>query len=338
MKLAEIATILNCELDGDGDLEISGVAPINQAQSGELTFLTNRKYHKNLKTTRASAIIVSQEFASVTISTLRSKNPYLTFAKAIDLFYTQPKPVLGIHPTAIISKNSIIGLNASIGPYVFIDESVKIGRDIILHPHVVIYRGARIGNNFVAHSHVSVREDSIIGNHVTLQNGVVIGSDGYGFAKQDDGSYKKITQSGRVVIEDDVEVQANTTIDRAAVGETLIQRGTKIDNLVQVGHGSKVGHNSLLCSQVGLAGSTEIGDNVILTGQVGVAGHCRIGDRVIATAQSGIPSDIESDKIVSGYPAIDNRQWLKSSSLFSKLPEIRKSLRQLQRKVDKYLK
>ena len=338
MKLAEIATNLNCELDGDGELEITGVAPINQAKPGELTFLTNRKYLKSLKTTKASAIIVSQNFDSLAISTLRSKTPYLTFAKAIDLFYTQPKPTLGIHPTALISKHSVIGNNASIGPYVFIDEDVEIGNDTTLHSHVVIYKGTVIGNNFTAHSHVSVREESVIGNDVILQNGVVIGSDGYGFAKQDDGSYAKITQSGRVVLEDDVEVQANTTIDRAAVGETRILKGTKIDNLVQVGHGSKVGYNSLLCSQVGLAGSTEIGNNVILTGQVGVAGHCRIGDRVIATAQSGIPSDIKADSIVSGYPAIENRRWLKSSALFSKLPEISKSLKQLQRKVDKYLK
>jgi len=338
MNLAEIATNLNCELDGNGELEISGVAPINQAKSGELTFLTNRKYHKSLKTTKASAIIVSQDFDSLAISTLRSKNPYLTFAKAIDLFYTQPKTSPGIHPTALISKHSSIGENAFIGPYVFIDEDVAIGNNTIIHPHVVIYRGVVIGNNFIAHSHVSVREESIIGNDVILQNGVVIGSDGYGFVKQDDGSYTKITQSGRVVLEDDVEVQANTTIDRAAVGETRILKGTKIDNLVQVGHGSKVGYNSLLCSQVGLAGSTEIGNNVILTGQVGVAGHCRIGDRVIATAQSGIPSDVEADSIVSGYPAIENRRWLKSSALFSKLPEISKSLKQLQRRVDKYLK
>ena len=338
MKLVEIAKALNCELQGDGNLPILGVATIDQAQAGELTFLTNRKYQKSLQTTKASAIIVSKEFPGVKLSSLRSSNPYLTFAQSIDLFYRPPLPPPGIHPTAVISSKVVLGKNPSVGPFVFVDQEVVIGDNAILYPHVVIYAGVVIGNHFVAHSHVSVRENCLIGNQVILQNGVVIGADGYGFAKRDDGSYAKISQAGRVVLEDKVEIQANSTVDRAAVGETRIRRGAKIDNLVQVGHGSTVGLNTLLCSQVGLAGSTEVGNNVILAGQVGVAGHCRIGDGVIATAQSGIPSDVEAGKIVSGYPSIDNRRWLKCAALFSKLPEIHKSLRQLHHKVEEYLK
>jgi UDP-3-O-[3-hydroxymyristoyl] glucosamine N-acyltransferase len=200
---------------------------------------------------------------------------------------------------------------------------------------VVIYPGVKIGHNFLAHCHVSVRENCEIGNNVILQNGVVIGADGYGFAKTADGSYYKIIQSGRVVIEDNVEVQANSTIDRAAIGETRVSRGAKIDNLVQVGHGSSVGENTLLCAQVGLSGSTHVGKNVILTGQVGVAGHCTIGDGAIATAQAGIPSNVEAGKIVSGTPSIDNKLWLKCSAIYRKLPDLYKTLKELEKKVEK---
>jgi UDP-3-O-[3-hydroxymyristoyl] glucosamine N-acyltransferase len=335
MKLGEIAQKLQCELRGDGEKEILRVVGIEEAEAGDLTFLSNPKYLPKLKTTRASAIILSKEAPEVSISSLRSDNPYLTFAKSIELFCRPPQPGMGIHATAIVAQSARIGINPSIGPYVVIDEDVTIGDNCILYPHVVISQGAIIGDNFMAHSNVSVREHCQIGNNVILQNGVVIGADGFGFAKKEDGSYYKITQSGKVVLEDDVEVQANATIDRAAIGETRIRKGAKIDNLVQVGHGSKVGLNTLLCAQVGLAGSTDVGDNVILTGQVGVAGHCRIGDGVIATAQSGIPSDVEAGKMVSGYPAIENRLWLKSSVLFSKLPEISKKLREIEQKIEK---
>jgi UDP-3-O-[3-hydroxymyristoyl] glucosamine N-acyltransferase len=337
MKLSEIAKRLDCELRGDGSIEINRVVGIEEAGLGDLTFLSNPKYSDKLKSTKASAIIISTQAPPLGISTLRTLNPYLAFAKAIELFYSPPRPVRRIHPTAVISSSAQIGSNSSIGAFVFIDDEVVIGDNATLFPHVVLYRGVKIGSGFVAHSHVSVREYCEIGNNVILQNGVVIGADGFGFAKRDDSSYHKIMQSGRVILEDEVEVQANSTIDRSALGETRICRGSKIDNLVQVGHGSRVGENTLLCSQVGLAGSTQVGKNVILTGQVGVAGHCKIGDNVVATAQSGIPSDIESGKIVSGYPAIENKLWLRCSVLFSKLPEFSKSLKDLQQKVDKLL-
>jgi UDP-3-O-[3-hydroxymyristoyl] glucosamine N-acyltransferase len=258
---------------------------------------------------------------------LRSKNPYLSFARAIELFYKSPKYAPGVHPSAVIQPSAKIGKGAHIGPYAVVDEDVRIGEKAILLAHVVIYRGARIGNNFFAHAHSIVREHCRIGNNVILQNGVIVGGDGFGFAKDDSGRWHKIVQSGPTVIEDDVEIQANACIDRASVGETHIARGTKIDNLVQVGHGSRVGEDTLLCAQVGLAGSTDVGKNVILAGQVGVAGHCKIGDGAIATAQSGIPNDVATGAVVSGYPAIDNKLWLRCAAAFNRLPEIAKALK-----------
>jgi UDP-3-O-[3-hydroxymyristoyl] glucosamine N-acyltransferase len=337
MKLQTIADRLSCELVGDGSIEIHRITGLDEARPGDLTFLSNPKYQSRLRSTGASAVIISKSAPPQDVATLRTSDPYLAFAQAIDLFYVPPEPAPGIHPTSVIAKSVRFGRNLRVGPFCFVDSEVELGDNAVLHSHVSIYRGSRIGRDFVAHSHVSVREYSEIGDRVRLQNGVVIGADGFGFAKTGDGSYQKITQSGKVVLEDDVEVQANATIDRPAIGETRIRRGAKIDNLVQVGHGSLVGENSLLCAQVGLAGSTKVGRNVILTGQVGVAGHCTIGDNAIATAQTGIPSDVEAGKMVSGYPAMENKRWLKCSVLFSKLPEINDSLRKLQQTVDNLL-
>ena len=293
--------------------------------------MANPKYGSAAKTTRASAIIVSDDFPSVPLAMLRSKNPYLAFARAIELFYQPPKYAPGIHPTAVVSPTAKVGKRAHLGPYVVVGDNVTIGDDAVLLAHVVIYEGATIGKNFFAHAHAVVREHCRIGNNVILQNGVVIGADGFGFAKDDAGRWHKIVQSGPTVLGDDVEVQANACIDRASVGETRVADGAKIDNLVQVGHGSKVGENTLLCAQVGLAGSTEVGNNVILAGQVGVAGHCKIGDGAIATAQSGIPSDVAAGAVVSGYPAIDNKLWLRCSAVFNKLPDLAKAVRSLGR-------
>lgn len=332
VKLTDIAARLDCVLKGDGDVEITGVTGIEEAAAGHLTFVSNPKYAGKARTTKASAVIVSLDFPDIDSATLRSRNPYLTFARAIEFFYEAPKPAPGIDSSARIAVSAQIGVGASIGPYVVIEEDVHIGKNCILRPFVHISRGARIGDNFKAYAHVSVREYCLVGNNVILQDGVKIGTDGYGYAKQDDGSYYKIVQSGIAVLEDDVEVGANATVDRATIGETRVRRGVKIDNLVQVGHASDVGENTLLCAQVGLAGSSKIGKSVILTGQVGVAGHLEIGDRVIATAQTGIPNSIESDKVVSGYPAIDNRLWLKSSAIFKRLPELLKRIEALEKK------
>lgn len=332
MQLSEIAARLECALRGDGSLEITGVSGIDEAMPGHLTFVSNPKYAAKARTTKAGAVIVANDFPDIEAATLRSANPYLTFARAVELFYEAPVPARAIDSSARIAGTARIGEGASISPYVVIEDDVQIGTGCTLYPFVHISRGVRIGNNFKAYANVSVREFCRIGDNVILQDGVKIGTDGFGYAKKDDGSYYKIVQSGIVVLEDDVEVGANAAIDRGTIGETRIRRGAKIDNLVQVGHASDVGENTLLCAQVGLAGSSRIGRSVILTGQVGVAGHLEIGDRVVATAQTGIPNSIEADKVVSGYPAIDNKQWLKSSAVFKRLPELLKRIEALEKK------
>jgi UDP-3-O-[3-hydroxymyristoyl] glucosamine N-acyltransferase len=328
MKLAQIASTLGARLEnGSPDTEITGVAGIEDAGPGQITFVANPKYGAAARTTKAGAVIVTEDFPAISTPLLRSKNPYLAFAQAMELFYPTPKYAPGIHPTAVVHTSAKIGANAHIGPYVAIDENVEIGANAVLLAHVVIYRGVKIGDNFFAHAHAVIRENCRIGNNVLLQNGVVIGADGFGFAKDDSGHWHKIPQPQPVVIEDDVEIQSNSCIDRCSVGETHISRGTKIDNLVQVGHGSHIGEDSLLASQVGLAGSTEIGKNVILTGQVGVVGHCKVGDGAIVTPQSGVAGDIPAGAIVSGAPAVDHKLWLKYSAILSKLPEIARAVR-----------
>jgi len=327
MKLSEIASRLGTRLEnGSPDTEITGVAGIEEAGPGQLTFVSNPKYAALAKTTKAAAVIVAEDFPAIPGAMLRSKNPYLDFARALELFYQPPQYAPEIHPTAVVHATAKIGPGAHIGPYVVVSEDVEIGRNATLLAHVVIYRGVKIGDNFLAHAHSVVREFCHIGNNVVLQNGVVIGGDGFGFAKDNAGHWHKIVQSGPTIIEDDVEIQANACIDRASVGETRIRRGAKIDNLVQVGHGSKVGEDTLLCAQVGLAGSTDVGKNVILAGQVGAAGHCKIGDGAIATAQAGI-RDVPAGAIVSGSPAIDNKLWLRCIAAYNRLPELVKLLR-----------
>jgi UDP-3-O-[3-hydroxymyristoyl] glucosamine N-acyltransferase len=328
MKLAQIASALGARLEnGSPDTEITGVAGIEEANLGQVTFVANPKYAAAARKTQASAVIVAEDFPALATAMLRNSNPYLSFARAIALFHPPFRHAPGIHPTAMIHPSATIGEGAHVGPYVVIDEDVVIGKKAVLLAHVVIYRGVRIGDNFLAHTHAVVREHCRLGNNVLLQNGVVIGADGFGFAKDDLGQWHKIPQPMPVVIEDDVEIQANSCIDRASVGETRVARGTKIDNLVQVGHGSHIGEHSLLAAQVGLAGSTEVGNHVILTGQVGVVGHCKIGDGAIVTPQSGVAGDITPGAIVSGTPTIDHKLWLKVSALMSRLPEIAKAVR-----------
>ena len=335
MNLGELANKLACTLEGDASLEITGVAGIEEAKPGELTFLVNRKYRPSLETTRASAILVAKEPVPARLAVLRSSNPYLDFARAIELFHPAPQYAPGVHPTAVIAQSAQIGEGAHIGPYCFVDDDVHIGRNSVLHSFVTIYRNATIGDNFFAHAHVTVREACRIGNRVLLQNGVVVGSDGFGFARQPNGSWFKMRQSGTAIIEDDVEIQANAAIDRATVGETHIGRGTKIDNLVQVGHACKIGEDTLLCGQVGLAGTTNVGNRCILAGQVGAAGHLTIGDGAILTAQSGVPGDVPPGAIYSGYPAMENLAWRKSVAIFNRLPELQRELRELQKEVAK---
>ena len=328
MKLSAIASALELRLEnGSPDTEITGLNGIDQAGVGQLTFVSNPKYAGAARSTKASAVIVSEDFPAISTAMLRAKDPYVSFAKALELFHSPLRYEPGLHPTAVVHSSAKIGANAHIGPYVVIGEDVEIGANAVLLAHVVIYRGALIGANFFAHAHAVVRENCQVGNHVILQNGVVIGADGFGFAKTAEGHWHKIPQPAPVVIGDDVEVQANSCIDRASVGETRIGRGVKMDNLVQVGHGSQVGEDALLCSQVGLGGSTEIGKGVILTGQVGVVGHCKVGEKAIVTPRSGVANDIAAGTLVSGSPAVDHKLWLKYSAILPKLPEIVSALR-----------
>ncbi|MHB8539488.1 MAG: UDP-3-O-(3-hydroxymyristoyl)glucosamine N-acyltransferase [Candidatus Acidiferrales bacterium] len=333
MKLGEIAARLQCALEGDPQIEITGVAGIEDAEPGQITFLANRRYRSAVSKTRASAIIAPQNEKGLSLPSLRAADPYLAFAHAIELFHEAPRYAPGIHPTAVISKAATIGPNAHIGPYCFVDDDVILGANAVLHSFVSLYRGARIGDNFFAHSHVSVRERCQIGDRVILQNGVVIGGDGFGFAHQPDGRWYKIQQSGITIIGDDVEIQANSAVDRATVGETKIGRGTKLDNLVQVGHACTIGEDTLLCGQVGLAGSTGVGNRCILAGQAACAGHLHMGDGAILTAQSAVSHDIPAGATYSGSPGIENKIWLRSVAIFNRLPELQKTVRDLEREV-----
>ena len=341
MKLAEIAQKLGCRLEGAPETEIRGVAGIEHATPGQLTFLANRRYFSLLKTTRASAVLVDdritldREPGAPPIAALRTANPYLAFARAIELFYSAPRYAPGVHPTAIIAKTARVGRNAHIGPYCFIDENVAIGDDAVLHSFVAIYQGAKIGASFFAHAHAVVREFCQLGDRVILQNGAIIGGDGLGFAKQKDGTWYKMQQSGPAILEDDVEVQANACVDRATVGETRVGRGSKLDDLVLVGHASRVGANTMLCGQVGLAGSTRIGDGCILAGQVGTAGHLTVGDGAVVTAKSGIPNDVPPRTLYSGYPAVENRQWLKTTAALNRLPDLQRRVWELESEIEK---
>ena len=341
MKLSEIARKLECRLEGSPDIEIRGVSGIEHAEPGHVTFLANRRYFPLLKTTRASAVLIEDGIGlergagSPPIAALRTPNPYLAFAHAIELFYHPPRYEPGVHPTAIIARTARIGDGAHIGPYCFIDDQAEIGRNAVLHSFVTIYRSAKIGDDFFAHAHAIVRESCRIGHRVILQNGVVIGGDGLGFAKQRGGSWYKMQQSGPAVLEDDVEVQANACVDRATVGETRVGRGSKLDDLVLVGHASRVGENTMLCGQVGLAGSTRVGAGCILAGQVGTAGHLSVGDGAVVTAQSGIPSDIPPKSLYSGYPAIENRQWLKNTAALNRLPDLQRRVWELESEIEK---
>ena len=339
MKLRDLAAALGCTLrcraPADADLEINGAAGLEEAGPNELTFLSNPKYAPLARQTRAAAVLVeAPPAAGCPAALLLSANPYLDFARALELFHPPERPAPGIHPAAVIADSAQIGANASIGPCAVVEAGVVIGRNAVLRPHVVIERDAAIGDDFEAHPHVTVRRGSRIGNRVTLHNGVTVGSDGFGFARRSDGSHHKIPQTGAAVIEDDVEIQAGACIDRAAVGETRIGRGTKIDNLVQIGHAVKIGADTILCAQVGIAGSTTVGKNCVFAGQVGLVNHLKIGDGVLITAQSGVSGDLPDGAKVSGYPATDNRQWLRSTAVYNRLPELAREMRRLRKKID----
>ncbi len=332
MKLKELAASLGCPMEecSEPDLDITGVRGLEEAGPGHITFLANPKYGPKLKTTQASAVIAARAVAG--IPTLISANPYHDFARALEFFYQPPRPKPGIHPSAAIAATARIGEGASIGPFVAVGEDVTIGRNAVLHPHVVIYQGARIGDDFTAHSHAAVREFCRVGDRVILQNGVVVGGDGFGFAKEANGTHYKIVQSGVTVIEDDVEIQSLTSVDRATVGETRVKRGAKIDSLVQIGHACVVGEDNIICAQTGLAGSSVLEKDVLLAGQVGISGHLTIHEGAIVYAQSGIGGDVKAHARVSGSPAFDAGEWLRAITAFQKLPEMLRTIRELKKK------
>jgi UDP-3-O-[3-hydroxymyristoyl] glucosamine N-acyltransferase len=330
VKLRELAERLDCRLEGDGDIDIVGVAGIQDAGPGEVTFLANSKYEKLLSATRASAVIARDNAPAGPCATLRARDPYLAFARAVGLFAPSWRPAAGVHPLAAIADDARLGSDVAVGAFVAVGPGASIGDRSVVFPNVTIGPGAQIGRDCVIHSNVAIRERVAIGDRVILQNGVVVGSDGYGFVRRGDGTHEKIPQVATVVIEDDVELGANTTVDRPAVGETRIKAGTKLDNLVQIGHGVTIGRNVLMAAQVGIAGSTAVDDDVVFGGQVGVGGHLTIGRGAMAVGQSGVTNSLEPGAMVAGYPAIDNREWRKASVIFRRLPELKRRIERLE--------
>ena len=338
MKLNELAAKLECPFEGDPNLEITGIAGIKEAQSGDLTFFSDTRFRDALQQTHASAIIMAaSETAPAGAAILRSTTPYVHFAGAITILAPPPKYGPGIHPTAIIASTARIGAGAHIGPWCSVGDDTIIGAHAVLHRFVSIYSNARIGDDFFAHSHVSVREKCRLGNRVLLQNGVVVGADGFAFAPRPGGGYEKLQPTGHVIIGDDVEIQANSSIDRPTTGETRVDSGCKIDSLVHIGHSCHIGENTVLCAQVGLGGSVKIGKNCILAGKVGVVDHVKIGDGSTLTAGTGLSSNAPAGSFLSGGPAVDNRQWRKNVKAWNYLPELIKKVRKLRADVDDLL-
>jgi UDP-3-O-[3-hydroxymyristoyl] glucosamine N-acyltransferase len=336
LKLRDIAERLHCRLDGDGDVDIVRVAAIHSAQPGDLTFVANARYLPQLAATRASAVILGRLSRDVPVApcaVLHADDPYSALAAAVTLFAPDTRPAAGIHPLSAVAADAQVGAGASIGAFVTIGAGASIGARTVVHPNVSIGAQANVGNDCVVHSQVSIRERVRVGDRVTLHDGVVLGSDGYGFARQKDGTHLKIPQHGDIVIEDDVEIGANSTVDRPAVGETRIGAGTKIDNLVHVAHGVAVGRRVLLAAQVGIAGSTTVGDDVMMAGQSGVAGHITVGDRAVVGAKSAVLQSVDAGAFVTGSPAFAHRSWRKSALVFRHLPSMKKRLEELEQRI-----
>jgi UDP-3-O-[3-hydroxymyristoyl] glucosamine N-acyltransferase len=333
MRLGDIATALGATLEGDADVEIVDLAPIDDARPGTLTFLADRRLEPHLATTAAAAVLLATGGPPTTLPALRVEQPYLAFARALALFHPATRPPAGVHPTAVVAPDAVVGPNASIGARVVVGAGVVLGADAVLHPGVVLYPRVRVGDGFVAHAGAVVREDVVIGHRVVLHAGAVIGSDGFGFVPDPRG-HVKIPQVGTVVLEDDVEIGANATVDRATMGATVVGRGAKLDNLVMVGHGSRIGSGCLLAGQVGMAGSTTLGRFVMLGGQVGLAGHLTVGDGVQVAAQTGVDKDLAAGKVYgSGFPPLEARQWRRVSAAIRRLPDLLQRLRAVERRL-----
>ncbi len=334
MKVRELASRLGLEARGNADLEIAAPAPIETAGPGMITFVGREKYAAMLAGCQASCVIVPRELAEqVKTAALISSNPYADFARTLAIFFPPYRPPAGIDPTARIAPDARIGESASIGAYCVIGAGVCVGRNAAIHPSVTIYPGVRIGDDFVCHSQVSIREGVTIGDRVILHCGVVIGGDGFGFIEHA-GGLVKIPQVGTVIIEDDVEIGANSTVDRAMIGATIVHRGVKLDNLVQVAHNCEIGEYSRFAAQAGLAGSVRVGKWCEFGGQAGCADHITIGDRVRVVAQAGIPNSVPENAVIGGTPAIDMRVFRRMAAVQPRLPEIVKRLRALEHKAD----
>lgn len=331
MKLHELARATDSRLEGDPDVEITGAAGLSIAGPNQITFLSNPRYTTEVRETRASAIFVAEgvEVGGTTLAVLRSSNPYLAYTRALRLFHPEQIPAPFIHPSSVIDQSARLADDVWIGACAVIGRDAVIEAGVRIYPHVSVYDNVRIGAHSVIHSGVALREHAQIGARVIIHNNAVIGSDGFGYAKTEDKRWLKIPQTGRVVIEDDVEIGAGTIIDCASVGETRIMKGAKIDNLVQIGHSCTVGEDSLICAQVGLAGSSHIGRRVILAGQAGVAGHLKVGDDAVLTAKSATSHDVPPGKVISGIPAFDNKDWLRSVAAFRRLGELHRIIRSL---------
>jgi UDP-3-O-[3-hydroxymyristoyl] glucosamine N-acyltransferase len=333
MKLRDLAETLSCQLVGEGELEIRGVAGIREAKEGDLTFVADARHLKYLEETQASAIILSLKDPPSAKPTLRTDNPYLAFAKALQFLHPQVLPSPGVHPTALLEEGVQLGEGVSIGALTFIGKGAEIGDDSILFPQVYVGQGSRVGKGCLLYPQVTVRDGVWIGDRVIIHSGAVLGSDGFGYAKDKEGRYHKIPQIGGVLVEDDAEIGANVTIDRATLGQTRIGRGTKIDNLVQIAHNVQIGDDAIIISQVGIAGSTRIGNRVTLAGQVGIISHIEIGDDSMVGSQAGVVGDLGPGSIVSGSPAIPHNLSRRVAVSLPKVPELIKTIRVLEKRI-----
>jgi len=331
VKLSEIASLVHGEIFGEPNLEIRGVSGISEAQEGDITFLSGKRHIKNLPHCKASCIIVQEPLHDLALTQLKVANPYLAFARLLEHFYLKPLKPLGVSRDAFISDKAKIAESVSIFPFSYIAEGASIGDGSVIYPFVFIGENTAIGEQCIIYPHVTLREGITVGNRVIIHPGSVIGSDGFGYVF-DEGRYHKIPQVGGIIIEDDVEIGSNAAIDRATTGNTIIGRGTKIDNLVQIGHNVTIGNNSIVVAQVGIGGSTAIGDYVTLGGQVGVSDHTKIESGTLIGAQSGVMGNVAKGAY-SGYPAIPHRDWLKAQAIIARLPELHKRIKELEDKV-----
>lgn len=335
VRLSALAKWLGCPYEGKGATMISGVSSLEDAEKGDLVFLAHRKFRKQLEQTKASAAIIPADESFDRIPVIKTTNPQLTFIKAVGYFFQPHRPGPGIHSLAFVSPTAKVGKDVSIGAFAFIGDEVEIGNRTVIFPLVAIYPYTKVGRNCTIHSHVSIREESVVGNRVIIHNGAVIGSDGFGYTQDNRKIHVKIPQKGVVVIQDDVEIGANTTIDRASLGKTIIRKGTKIDNLVQIAHNIDVGSDVILAAQTGIAGSSKIGNKVVAGGQVGIADHVKIGDNVIMAAKSGVTKDIPANSIVAGIPHLDIQDWRKAWVSIPKLYDLLKEMKKLKKKIEK---